>query len=91
MHQHGPNELLGPLRGSRAWWRGLEAAPEITGDGPQVKLGRKGRKPKRTSEDKGIRTELVARVRQEIAAGTYDRPEIWEQALDRLLQRLEGE
>ena len=36
-------------------------------------------------------TELVERVRREIAAGTYDRPEVWEQALDRLLQRLDQE
>jgi hypothetical protein len=33
----------------------------------------------------------VQRVREEIDAGTYDRPEIWEQTLDRLLQRLEHE
>jgi hypothetical protein len=36
-----------------------------------------------------IRTDLVARVRAEIAAGTYDTPEKWDEALDRLLDRLE--
>ena len=35
-----------------------------------------------------FRTELVERVRKEIAAGTYDTPEKWEAALDRLLDRL---
>jgi hypothetical protein len=37
----------------------------------------------------GVRLELVARVRQEIAAGTYDTPDKWEAALDRLCRRLE--
>ena len=37
----------------------------------------------------GVRIGLVLRVRQEIAAGVYDNPDKWEQALDRLLDRLE--
>ena len=40
-------------------------------------------------ESSEIRAELVARVRREIATGTYDTPEKWEAALGRLLQRLE--
>jgi hypothetical protein len=36
-----------------------------------------------------IRLALVNRVRREIAEGTYDTPEKWEAALDRLLDRLE--
>jgi hypothetical protein len=36
-----------------------------------------------------IRAELVERVRREIAAGTYDTPEKWEAALERLLDHLE--
>lgn len=35
-----------------------------------------------------IRIDLVARVRQEIQAGTYDTPEKLEAALDRLAARL---
>jgi hypothetical protein len=42
-------------------------------------------------EDRPIRTELVARVRREIAEGTYDTPEKFEKALDKLLARLEEE
>ena len=38
--------------------------------------------------DPTIRHELVGRVRREIAAGDYDTPERWEEALDRLLDRL---
>ena len=33
--------------------------------------------------------DLIARVRKEIAEGTYDSPEKWETALDRLLDRLD--
>jgi negative regulator of flagellin synthesis FlgM len=39
----------------------------------------------------GVRTELVERVRQEIAAGTYETPEKLEAALERLLDRLQWE
>jgi hypothetical protein len=39
--------------------------------------------------DQPIRTELVERVRREIAAGTYDTPEKWDIALERLLRRLQ--
>jgi hypothetical protein len=38
-----------------------------------------------------FRAALVERIRQEIADGTYDTPEKWEAALDRLSRRLEGE
>ena len=37
----------------------------------------------------GIRVELVARVRREIANGTYDTPERLEAALDGLIARLD--
>jgi hypothetical protein len=36
-----------------------------------------------------IRTDLVERVRREIAAGSYDTPEKWDAALDRLWDRLQ--
>ena len=35
-----------------------------------------------------VRTELVERVRREIAAGTYDTPEKWDTALERLWDHL---
>ncbi|WP_439623597.1 hypothetical protein [Gemmata sp.] len=38
----------------------------------------------------GIRHELVARVRSEIAAGTYDTEEKWRAAEEALLRRIEG-
>lgn len=36
-----------------------------------------------------VRADLVERVRREIANGTYETPEKWDVALDRLLDRLE--
>jgi hypothetical protein len=38
-----------------------------------------------------IRQDLVARVRLQIAAGTYDSPERWDAALDCLCSDLSGE
>jgi hypothetical protein len=38
----------------------------------------------------GIRHELVARIRQQIADGTYDTEEKWLLAEDALLRRIEG-
>ena len=86
MHEHGPDELSGPLRGTTAWWRALEASPEQPDEGSPVQAKPR---PKRKKEEAEIRTELVERVRKEIAAGTYDTQEKWEAALDRLLDRLE--
>lgn len=41
------------------------------------------------AEVTGIRQDLVARIRQEIAAGTYETPEKLELALERMLNRLD--
>ena len=87
MHQHSLDELSGPVRGSSAWWRGMGAQPEVSDEGTKSPHKRK----KRPAREPGIRVELVNRVRAEIAAGTYDTQERWEAALDRLLDRLEGD
>lgn len=50
-------------------------APDAPADAPAVE---------------GIRHELVARVRAEIAAGTYDTEEKWARAEEALLRRIEG-
>jgi hypothetical protein len=38
-----------------------------------------------------MRWDLIERVRREIAEGVYDTPQKWEEALDRLLDKLERE
>lgn len=48
-------------------------------------------KPKRTARQKpAIRTELVNRVRAEIAAGTYDTPERFEAAMAKMLMAIDA-
>lgn len=85
MHEHGPDALSGPVRGTAGWWQGLGAPPTI-----EVSSAPAPEKPRKQRKDaKPIRTELVERVRKEIAAGTYDTPEKWEAALDCLLDRLD--
>lgn len=95
MQQHGPTELNGPVRGSRGWWQGLGEEPPLVEtescDQPDSVQTKRPRRSKR-SVGRGIppdRQQLIDRVRGEIAAGTYDSPQKWEAALDRLLDRLE--
>lgn len=78
MFRHGPSCLSGPVTSEHPWWNQVPIAPPPP-----------SRKPRRA--DAPIRAELVARVRREIAEGTYDTPEKWESALDRLFDRLEQE
>ena len=56
--------------------------------GPVTQRARKPDKPV-PIDAPGVRTELVERVRREIAAGTYETPEKFEVALARLLDKLE--
>ena len=79
MVKHGPNCLDGPVSRTSLWWTTSAAGkpnPRSEAEGP-------------CREDLPIRRELVERVRREIAEGTYETPEKWEAALDRLSQRLE--
>jgi hypothetical protein len=79
--------LSGPVTRSRGWWPRANS-PDLFTPGPN-----RGADALETSEpppdDRPIRTELVERVRREIAAGTYETPEKWEAALERLFKRLE--
>jgi hypothetical protein len=89
MHQHGPNELAGPVRGTAGWWQGMTAETDQV-EGPPVQPPTK--KTRKTRKDaRPIRQDLVDRIRKEIAAGTYDTEEKWQAALERLLERLDGD
>ena len=83
MHSHQASCLRGPISRSRGGW-------------PQGKSSTKALKQANRNEDKvpslddpDIRSDLVLRIRREIAEGTYDTPEKLQAALDRLLERLE--
>ena len=76
MQKHSPSCLPGPVSGARPWWQHLETNEES-----------------QTSNEKQpmFRAALVEQIRREIVAGTYDTPEKWEIALDRLAGRIEAE
>lgn len=85
MFRHGPTCLSGPVTRARPWWGDSKTRRNAKGrdavmDKPATECSR---------EDRPIRADLVERVRREIAEGTYDTPEKWEKALDRLVERLE--
>lgn len=44
--------------------------------------------PRVNPREQDVREELVSRIRREIQAGTYDTPDKFEEALDRLADRL---
>jgi hypothetical protein len=79
MQLHGPDSLEGPV--------------SFTGS----RLTASARKSGRTHEESEVRDrthvrlELVERIREEIALGTYLTQEKWEVALDRLFRALEND
>jgi len=85
MYRHGPTCLAGPVSKARVMWvrsdSGAASAETMTFE-PQEATD-----PLSARAD--IRLDLVQRVRREIADGTYETPEKWDAALDRLLDRLE--
>jgi len=77
----------------RRWhtWRVAPAArPTESAGAPTNRLTRPPSAAPEPPGPDGIRWALVARVRAEIAAGTYDTPEKWAAAEERLLRRAEG-
>ena len=78
MFAHGPSCLSGPVTRTRDWWLRSPAGDPVL-DGPD-----RGVDTKPPAEVRPIRKALVARVRREIAAGTYETPAKWDKALDRL-------
>ena len=94
MHVHGPNVLQGPVSRRRGWWISsdediMEAmTPLRPSQNPSTTNHSMKERP---AADAPIRAELVERVRREIAEGTYDTPEKWDAALDKLSKRLEEE
>lgn len=85
MFQHGPSCLNGPFTRERTWWQEPDASGTIPPEKQEPAAPRNVSRP----ADAPVRADLVARVRREIAAGTYDTPEKWESALERMFRRLE--
>ncbi len=90
MHIHSASCLVGPISASRPWWQLANLQDIADGRKAPTNHDPEPRKDAGT-EDNEIRHDLVARVRQQIAEGTYDTPERWEAALDRLCGELESQ
>lgn len=84
MYRHASTCLSGQQDRSRAGDQGYETAESPAA----TSAGRVSRSATRET-DSPMRLDLIARVRQEIADGTYDTPDRWETALDRLAGRLD--
>jgi hypothetical protein len=81
MLTHSSSCLPGPLSKSRIWWQNLHFHQKPEEHKPTTPT-------QPASEEPEFRADLVARIRREIADGTYDTPEKWEKALDNLARRL---
>jgi hypothetical protein len=81
MYRHASTCWKGPVSRSRPWWQ-----DEAGEDAGTVCLEAH---PGEEREETEVRRDVVARARRLIAAGAYDDPEVLEQALGRMIQRLE--
>lgn len=84
MQMHNSTCLDGPVSKARAWWK-------------QFNLSAKGENPlpeklpeHAQDDDPAFRADLVARIRRQIADGTYGTEEQWNIAFDRMLDHLES-
>ena len=88
MFQHGPSCLSGPVTRRRDWWFD-DSSDVLVCYWPDSGVATMDPPAELSTDDRPVRADLVERVRREIAEGTYETPEKWEAALDRLLRRAE--
>jgi len=82
MQTHKSSRLTGPNPRTRAWWHTHDHSPRSEPLSPLPEVAA-------PDDDPGFRTDLVARVRRQIADGVYGTEEQWEIALERLLRHLD--
>lgn len=91
MQIHGPSQVHGPqgVNGPHSS-TGSNAKPGITSAAPadQLDISPAAEAAAAAAEANGNRAEVVARVRSEITAGTYETAEKLDAALDRLLDEI---
>ena len=83
LHFHGAHELKGPSANRAAGQAGAASGPAA-----QLDISPAGQAAAEAVERGELRSDLVARVRSEIAAGTYESGEKLDVALDRLLNEI---
>jgi negative regulator of flagellin synthesis FlgM len=81
-HVHGAHALQGPYAARSSAAR---AASASTGVSDTLDISAAAEAAMHASEGTEIRSDLVARVKSEIAAGTYDSADKFDAALERLL------
>lgn len=79
---HGVHGIKGPYS-SRT--NGPRPNSSATAAGDQVEISAAGEAAAEAADTRDVRPDLVARVRNEIAAGTYETPEKLDAALESLL------
>jgi hypothetical protein len=84
MYRHGATCLTGPVSAARDWWFATPPETESADDRLPVFVTQAAAAPQGE-----IRQDLVARVRREIAAGTYETADKLETALARLFLHLD--
>ena len=89
-HIHGPQGLNGPHFNRT---NGPQSGKSAAGTADQLDISQAAEAAIQASESGAagggeIRADMVARVRSEIAAGTYETPEKLDLALDRLLDEI---
>ncbi|HEY6564107.1 MAG TPA: flagellar biosynthesis anti-sigma factor FlgM [Pirellulaceae bacterium] len=93
MQIHGPSHILGtqPLEGAHRL-NPTEALDDLNGlhGVDQVEISPEAEWVSRIEDVSDVRTELVQRIRQEIAAGTYETGEKLDIAIGRLLDEVVG-
>ena len=83
MYRHRPSCLEGPVSRTSGQW-----APKDASAADRTHCCPDDRSDRPLPDTADIRTELVQRIRREIAVGHYETPEKWEAALQALWQRL---
>ncbi len=76
---NGPHAKSAPQKSTRS---------QSTAGGDQLELSEAGKAAARIGDIPDIRSDLVNRVRSEIASGTYDTAEKFDTAVDRLLDEI---
>ena len=84
-HVHGPHGVNGP-HFNRV--NGPQSGQSAAGPSDSLDISAAAEAVIKAVENGEIRSDLVARVRSEIAAGAYETPEKLDAALDRLLDEL---
>ena len=83
---HGAHGVKGPHSNSRS--NSSQSSRPSAAPSDEVQISAAGEAAANAAESGDIRSDLVAQVRNEIAAGTYETPEKLDTALDRLLDEV---